>query len=133
MRRGEIALCTLSAFNLGALESLDELENLSDLIVRALDSLLDYQDYPIEAARTASMNRRTLGVGVTNFAYYLAKNGVRYSDGSANGLVHKTFEAVQYYLLKASNQLAKEQGPCKLFNETNYAKAFCRLIPISVK
>ncbi len=119
---GEIALCTLSAFNLGALENLDELENLADLIVRALDSLLDYQDYPIEAARIASMNRRTLGVGVTNFAYYLAKNGVRYSDGSANGLVHKTFEAIQYYLLKASNQLAKEQGPCKLFKETNYAK-----------
>ena len=106
---GEIALCTLSAFNLGALENLDELENLADLVVRALDSLLDYQDYPIEAARNATMNRRTLGVGVTNFAYYLAKNGVKYSDGSANGLVHRTFEAVQYYLLKASNELAKDR------------------------
>ncbi|WP_409522752.1 class 1a ribonucleoside-diphosphate reductase subunit alpha [Nitrincola sp. MINF-07-Sa-05] len=124
---GEIALCTLSAFNLGALNSLDELENLSDLIVRALDSLLDYQDYPIPAAFNASMSRRTLGVGVTNFAYYLAKNGVKYSDGSANGLVHKTFEAIQYYLLKASNQLAKEMGPCPKFNETNYAKG---LLPI---
>jgi len=124
---GEIALCTLSAFNLGALESLDELENLSDLIVRALDSLLDYQDYPIEAARTATMNRRTLGVGVTNFAYYLAKNGARYSDGSANGLVHRTFEAIQYYLLKASNQLAKELGKCPKFDETTYAKG---LLPI---
>ncbi len=70
---GEIALCTLSAFNLGALESLDELAELSDLIVRALDSLLDYQDYPVEAARRASMGRRTLGIGVTNLAYYLAK------------------------------------------------------------
>ncbi|KAA0875253.1 class 1a ribonucleoside-diphosphate reductase subunit alpha [Nitrincola tapanii] len=124
---GEIALCTLSAFNLGALESLDELENLSDLIVRALDSLLDYQDYPIPAARNATMNRRTLGVGVTNFAYYLAKNGVRYSDGSANALVHRTFEAVQYYLLKASNQLAKELGACPKFHETTYAKG---LLPI---
>jgi len=124
---GEIALCTLSAFNLGALESLDELENLSDLIVRALDSLLDYQDYPIEAARTATMNRRTLGVGVTNFAYYLAKNGARYSDVSANGLVHRTFEAIQYYLLKASNQLAKELGKCPKFDETTYAKG---LLPI---
>ena len=124
---GEIALCTLSAFNLGALENLDELENLSDLIVRALDSLLDYQDYPIEAARNATMNRRTLGVGVTNFAYYLAKNGVKYSDGSANGLVHRTFEAVQYYLLKASNELAKEQGACPKFNETTYAKG---ILPI---
>jgi len=124
---GEIALCTLSAFNLGALENLDELEDLADLIVRALDSLLDYQDYPIPAARNATMNRRTLGVGVTNFAYYLAKHGVRYSDGSACGLVHRTFEAIQYYLLKASNQLAKEMGPCPKFNETNYAKG---LLPI---
>ncbi|WP_188749539.1 class 1a ribonucleoside-diphosphate reductase subunit alpha [Marinobacterium zhoushanense] len=124
---GEIALCTLSAFNLGALENLDELENLSDLIVRALDSLLDYQDYPVPAAYNATMGRRTLGVGVTNFAYYLAKHGVRYSDGSANGLVHKTFEAIQYYLLKASNQLAKEMGACPKFNETTYAQG---LLPI---
>lgn len=124
---GEIALCTLSAFNLGALENLDELEGLADLIVRALDSLLDYQDYPIPAARNATMARRTLGVGVTNFAYYLAKHGVRYSDGSANGLVHRTFEAVQYYLLKASNQLAKEFGACPKFDETTYAKG---LLPI---
>ncbi len=124
---GEIALCTLSAFNLGALTNLDELENLSDLIVRALDNLLDYQDYPILAAHNATNWRRTLGVGVTNFAYYLAKNGVRYSDGSANGLVHRTFEAIQYYLLKASNQLAKERGACPKFNETTYAKG---LLPI---
>ncbi|MCP8688014.1 class 1a ribonucleoside-diphosphate reductase subunit alpha [Marinobacterium sedimentorum] len=124
---GEIALCTLSAFNLGALANLDELENLSDLIVRALDNLLDYQDYPILAAHNATNWRRTLGVGVTNFAYYLAKNGVRYSDGSANGLVHRTFEAIQYYLLKASNQLAKERGACPKFDETTYAKG---LLPI---
>ncbi|ANG62146.1 ribonucleoside-diphosphate reductase subunit alpha [Marinobacterium aestuarii] len=124
---GEIALCTLSAFNLGALANLDELENLSDLIVRALDNLLDYQDYPILAAHNATNWRRTLGVGVTNFAYYLAKNGVRYSDGSANGLVHRTFEAIQYYLLKASNQLAKERGACPKFDETTYSKG---LLPI---
>ncbi|MGB1238820.1 MAG: class 1a ribonucleoside-diphosphate reductase subunit alpha, partial [Pseudomonadales bacterium] len=124
---GEIALCTLSAFNLGALETLDELENLADLIVRALDSLLDYQDYPIIAARKATENRRTLGVGVTNLAYYLAKNGVKYSDGSANGLVHRTFEAIQYFLLKASNQLAREFGPCLRFDETTYAKG---ILPI---
>ena len=75
---GEIALCTLSAFNLGAIKSLDELEELADLAVRALDSLLDYQDYPVPAARNASLGRRTLGIGVINFAYYLAKNGVKY-------------------------------------------------------
>ena len=124
---GEVALCTLSAFNLGALESLDELEDLSDLIVRALDSLLDYQDYPIIAAELTTKARRTLGVGVTNYAYYLAKNGVRYSDGSANALTHRTFEAIQYYMLKASNQLAKELGACEKFNETTYAKG---ILPI---
>lgn len=124
---GEIALCTLSAFNLGALENLDELEELSELIVRALDALLDYQNYPIPAAQRATELRRTLGVGVINYAYYLAKNGVKYSDGSANDLTHKTFEAIQYFLLKASNKLAKEFGPCLAFNETTYSKG---ILPI---
>ncbi|MBU2320633.1 MAG: ribonucleoside-diphosphate reductase subunit alpha, partial [Gammaproteobacteria bacterium] len=126
-KEGEIALCTLSAFNLGALESLDELEELAELIVRALDSLLDYQNYPIPAAQRATELRRTLGVGVINYAYYLAKNGVKYSDGSANELTHKTFEAIQYFLLKASNKLAKEFGPCLAFNETTYSKG---ILPI---
>ena len=119
---GEIALCTLSAFNLGALNNLDELEELADLTVRALDALLDYQDYPVAAAHTATMNRRTLGIGVINYAYYLAKNGVRYSDDSALGLTHRTFEAMQYYLLKASVNLAKEYGACPLFNQTVYSQ-----------
>lgn len=119
---GEIALCTLSAFNLGALNNLDELEELADLTVRALDALLDYQDYPVAAARTATMNRRTLGIGVINYAYYLAKNGVRYSNDSALGLTHRTFEAMQYYLLKASVNLAKEYGACPLFNQTVYSQ-----------
>ena len=119
---GEIALCTLAAFNLGALNSLDEMKGLADLTVRALDALLDYQDYPVSAARTATMNRRPLGVGVINYAYYLAKNGVRYSDGSALGLTHRTFEAMQYYLLKASVNLAKEYGACPLFDQTVYSQ-----------
>ena len=118
---GEIALCTLSALNLGALESLDEIESLADLIVRALDALLDYQDYPVKAALNATEKRRSLGVGVINYAYYLAKNGVRYSDDSALALTHRTFEAIQYYLLKASVQLSREYGPCKAFDETTYA------------
>ena len=124
---GEIALCTLSAFNLGAIENLSELEELAELAVRSLDSLLDYQDYPIPAAFHASINRRTLGVGVINYAYYLAKNGVKYSDGSANGLTHRTFEAIQYYLLKASNKLAQEFGACPKFSETTYAEG---ILPI---
>ncbi|MGL9722861.1 class 1a ribonucleoside-diphosphate reductase subunit alpha [Sodalis sp. (in: enterobacteria)] len=119
---GEIALCTLSAFNLGAIDSLDDLGELATLAVRALDALLDYQDYPIPAAKRGAMGRRTLGVGVINFAYYLAKHGVRYSDGSANNLTHRTFEAIQYYLLKASNDLARERGACPWFNETTYAQ-----------
>ena len=124
---GEIALCTLSAFNLGALESLDELENLADLAVRALDALLDYQDYPVPAGQNGAMWRRPLGIGVINYAYYLAKNGVRYSDGSALGLTHQTFEAIQYYLLKASVALARELGPCPKFSETSYAQG---ILPI---
>ncbi len=124
---GEIALCTLSAFNLGAIDSLDELEGLADLAVRALDSLLDYQDYPIPAAKNASLARRTLGIGVINYAYYLAKNGLYYSNGSANNLTHRTFEAIQFYLLKATNILAKEQGACPKFNETRLSQG---ILPI---
>ncbi|MBQ4836672.1 MULTISPECIES: class 1a ribonucleoside-diphosphate reductase subunit alpha [Pseudoalteromonas] len=119
---GEIALCTLSAFNLGAINDLSELEELAELAVRALDNLLDFQDYPVPAAHTATMGRRTLGIGVINYAYYLAKNGKKYSDGSANALTHKTFEAIQYYLMKASNELAKERGACPMFNETTYSQ-----------
>jgi ribonucleoside-diphosphate reductase alpha chain len=124
---GEIALCTLSAFNLGALESLDELEGLADLVVRALDALLEYQDYPVKAALNATNKRRSLGVGVINYAYYLAKNGTSYTDEAALGLTHRTFEAIQYYLLKASVQLSREFGPCGAFNETTYAKG---ILPI---
>jgi ribonucleoside-diphosphate reductase alpha chain len=123
---GEIALCTLAAFNLGAFDSLDELEELADIQVRALDALLDYQDYPVNAALHGK-KRRTLGIGVTNFANYLAKNGVYYSNGSANRLTHRLFEAFQFYLLKASNKLAQEQGACEWFSETKYAKG---ILPI---
>lgn len=120
---GEIGLCTLSAINLGEIEDLHkDMDNLCDLSVRALDELLDYQDYPLESARISSVNRRMLGVGVINFAYYLAKNGRKYSDGSGKNITHKTFESLQYHLLKASNNLAKEKGQCAYFNETKYSK-----------
>lgn len=124
---GEIALCTLSAVNLGKVDNVSDIEEPAELIVRALDALLDYQDYPVKAAQNGSMRRRTLGVGVINYAYYLAKNGVRYSDDSALGLTHQTFEALQFYLLKASNKLAKEQGACPAFNETTYSQG---ILPI---
>lgn len=124
---GEIALCTLSAFNLGAINHLEELEELAELATRALDALLDYQNYPIKAAEVATLNRRTLGIGVINYAYYLAKNKVKYSDGSAIALTHRTFEAIQYYVLKASVKLAQELGACPKFSETTYAQG---LLPI---
>ena len=124
---GEIALCTLAAFNLGTLEHPSELEGLADIIVRALDALLSYQDYPLPAAAQGALGRRSLGVGVINYAYYLAKNGVKYSDGSALRLTHRTFEAMQYYLLLASCRLAQEQGRCDLFGETQYAQG---ILPI---
>lgn len=120
---GEIGLCTLAAINLGEIEDLDkDLDNYCDLIVRSLDELLDYQDYPMEAAKVSTLNRRMLGVGVINFAYYLAKNGLKYSDGSGNKLTHETFESFQYHLLKASNNLAKEKGACNYFNQTKYSQ-----------
>ena len=125
--KGEIALCTLSAVNLGEVTKLSDMKQHADLIVRALDALLDYQSYPVAAARISTMKRRSLGVGVINYAYYLAKNGVKYSDGSANALTHQTFEALQYYLLEASNNLAKEFGPCSAFDETTYSQG---LLPI---
>lgn len=118
---GEIALCTLLAFNLGAIDSLDEYEGLSRIATRALDNLLDYQHYPHPAALPAKL-RRSLGIGVTNVAYYFAKNDCKYSDGSALDLMHRTMEAIQYSLLKASCELAKERGACGLFHETKYAQ-----------
>jgi Ribonucleotide reductase, alpha subunit len=124
---GEIALCTLSAINLGTIEKLDDIEELAELLVYSLDNLLSFQDYPVEEAKKSSLNRRTLGVGVINYAYYLAKNKVKYSDGSALELTHKTFEALQYFLLKASNKLAREKGACEWFHETTYAKG---ILPI---
>lgn len=124
---GEIALCTLAAFNLGAIESLDELEELAELLVRGVDAMLDYQDYPIPAAKKSTHSRRPLGFGVINFAYYLVKNGVKYSDGSANNLIHRTFEAIQYYSIKASVKLAKEQGACPAFGDTKYSQG---ILPI---
>ena len=119
---GEIALCTLSAFNLGNINDLNKLEDLCDIAVRALDNLLDYQSYPVICAEIGSMNRRTLGFGVINYAYWLAKNGLNYSDREGNTETHKLFEAIQYYLIKASVEVAKEKGACPKFNETTYSK-----------
>ena len=118
---GEIALCILSAINVGKINRLDELESLCDLAVRGLEELIDYQDYPITAARNSTINRRSLGIGFIGFAHYLAKNGAKYDSQEALTLTHDLTEAFQYYLLKSSNEIAKEKSACKFFRFTKYA------------
>jgi ribonucleoside-diphosphate reductase alpha chain len=124
---GEIALCILSAVNVGKLKNTNELEDLCDLSVRALDELIDYQEYPVTAAEISTMSRRSLGIGYIGLAHYLARNGVKYEDPQAWKLVHDLTEAFQYYLLKSSNQLAKEKGACAYFERTKY---FDGILPI---
>src|SRR5210317_2021197 len=119
--QGEIALCILSAINVGVIKSLDDLEELCDLAVRALEEIIDYQRYPIKAAEISTKARRSLGVGYIGLAHYLAKHRVNYADEGAWKLVHDLTEAFQYYLLKASNTLAKERGACDAFDRTKYA------------
>jgi ribonucleoside-diphosphate reductase alpha chain len=119
---GEIALCILSAINVGKLKSLDEeLEDLCDLSVRGLEELIDYQGYPVAAAERATKARRSLGIGFIGLAHYLAKLGYKYDSQEAWDAVHGLTESFQYYLLKASNQLAKEKGWCEEFGRTKYA------------
>ena len=118
---GEIALCILSAINIGKLRDLDELENLCDLAVRGLEELIDYQNYPVNAAELATLGRRSLGIGYIGLAHYLAKNGWKYDSQDAWDAVHRLTESFQYNLLKASNQLAKEKGRCVQFSGTKYS------------
>ena len=118
---GEISLCTLSAINWGLINDPKEFEKYCALAVRALDSLLDYQSYPIDAARVGTMNRRPLGIGIINLAYFLAKRGLKY-DESAYDIIDEYAEAWSYYLIKASSDLAKEFSPCIKNNDTKYAR-----------
>jgi ribonucleoside-diphosphate reductase alpha chain len=122
-----IALCTLSAINLGNIRDLSDLEGWMYNAVKALDNLLTYQDYPLVASREATLDYRPLGIGVINLAYYLAKNNVKYGDPEANQLIHDTFEAIQFYGIKASIRLAKERGPCRLWKKTKYGQG---ILPI---
>jgi len=118
---GEIALCILSAINVGKLTRLEELEDLCDLSVRSLEELIDYQDYPVRAAEVATLGRRSLGVGYIGLAHYLAKHGWKYDSQDAWDAVHRLTESFQYYLLKSSNQIAKEKGACADFYSTKYS------------
>ena len=118
---GEIALCILSAINVGKITQLDQMDELCDLAVRALEELIDYMQYPVDAAKRSTLARRSLGIGYIGLAHYLAKNGVKYDDPKAWKLVHDLTESFQYHLLKASNELAKERGACEGFRHTKYS------------
>ena len=118
---GEIALCILSAINLGAVKKIDDLENLCDLSVRGLEELIDLQNYPVRAAELSTKARRSLGIGYIGLAHFLAKNKVKYNSKEAWHLLDEWTEAFQYYLLKSSNQLAIEKGPCTKFDRTKYS------------
>lgn len=116
----EIALCVLSAINVGATK-LEELEDVCANIVRSLDAVIEHQLYPVSASEKM-LKRRSIGVGITNLAYYLAKNGVKYSDSEACNLVDELMEYIQFYMIKASVELAKEKGPCEWFDRTKYSE-----------
>ena len=125
--KGEIALCILSAINVGTLNDVSELQNLCDISVRALDEIIDYQRYPVKAAEVSTKARRSLGIGYIGLAHYLAKQGVKYNDPKAWEIVDRLSEAFQYYLLRASCNIAKEKGKCDGFDRTKYADG---LLPI---
>jgi len=118
---GEIALCILSAINVGKINHVEELEPLCELAVRSLDEIIDHQRYPVKAAEVSTKARRSLGIGYIGLAHYLAKHKVKYADKEALKLVDELTEAFQYYLLAASCDLAEEKGPCEYFNRTKYS------------
>ena len=124
---GEIALCILSAINIGKIRDLDDLEVLCDLAVRSLDELIDFQQYPIAAAEIATKARRSLGIGYIGLAHYLAKHGTSYQDPEAWKMVHDLTEAFQYYLIRATVELAKEKGACEYSDRTKYGNG---ILPI---
>ncbi len=124
---GEIALCILSAINIGKIRDLDDLELLCDLAVRGLDELIDFQQYPIAAAEIATKARRSLGIGYIGLAHYLAKHGTSYQDPEAWKMVHDLTEAFQYYLIRATVDLAKEKGACEYSDRTKYGNG---ILPI---
>lgn len=124
---GEIGICILSALNLLELESDKDIERACSMAVKTLESIIDYQDYPVLAGENFTKNRRSLGIGITNFAAYLAKHKLKYDDPETLKLVHTTMEKIQWYLLNESCKIASEKGPCAKFNETKYAQG---LLPI---
>ena len=126
---GAISLCTLSAINWGVIRTLSDFERICRLAVRGLDALLSYQKYPVLAAQLATEKRRPLGIGIINFAYWMAKNDSTYTNPNLE-LIDEWAEAWSYYLIKASNELAKDFGACPGSNETKYGKG---IVPIDTR
>ena len=124
---GEIALCILSAINIGKIKGNEDLEVLCDLAIRSLDELIDFQGYPVKAAELATRARRSLGVGYIGMAHFLAKHGCKYDEQNAWQLVHDLTESFQYYLIKATVNLAKEKGACEYSHRTKYGQG---ILPI---
>jgi ribonucleoside-diphosphate reductase alpha chain len=124
---GEIALCILSAINVGKVKDDEEFQDLCNLSVRGLEELIDYQNYPVVAAEIGTKARRSLGIGYIGLAHYLAKLGFGYDTQEAWDAVHQLSESFQYFLLKASNEVAKEKGACEYFNRTKYSQG---ILPI---
>lgn len=126
---GEIGICLLAAINSLEQNSDNDIKNTCKIAVNGLESVIDYQDYPVKAGENFAKNRRSLGVGITNLAAFMAKHKIDYNDPGKEGLqiIHDFMEKVQWYLLDASCELAKEKGPCKKFGDTKYAQG---LLPI---
>ena len=131
--QGEIALCILSAINVGKLNYLEDLEGLCDLAVRALDEIIDHQKYPVKCLKYLQKQEEVLGIGYIGLAHYLAKLKLNYSDKQAWKEVDELTEAFQYYLLKASNELAKEKGQCDYFHKTKYSDGILPIDTIKKK
>ena len=124
---GEIGICILAALNLLELKDEQDIRDATRTAVRSLESIIDYQDYPVLAGENFTKNRRSLGIGITNLAGLIAKHKLKYGSAEALKLIHETMESIQYHLLLASCELAAELGACEKFNETKYSKG---LLPI---
>ncbi len=118
---GEIAMCILSNINFGKIDSIEEIDGITDLLVRFLDELIDYQEYPVKVAEKSTKNRRSLGIGVSDVFHFLAKNNLQFNEAEGLKVIHEYMERFQYGLIKASATLAKEKGACKYFNRTKYS------------
>jgi ribonucleoside-diphosphate reductase alpha chain len=126
-KEGEIGICILSALNLLELDDDDDIERACKIAVNSLESIIEYQDYPVLAGQTFTKNRRSLGIGITNLAGFLAKHKLKYEDPEALKLIHNVMEKIQWHLLNESCELSQKYGPCKDFKDTKYAQG---LLPI---